>query len=295
VALESTGVTWIHGRLTYRRVYDTGESNLTDFASGLYSPAVYSGTRIGSEKLGYAVDASFRDLGGAKAGVVYDFYNGEVTSLYGSLDAFIGKKVTVSADYDYYVPTYDADSIWNIFAAEPMNDLGLRANVNVTDRIAVSGGGSVRIFGVQTGAFDPGVGAAYAPYPNYVPGQVAYPSNGHPMDEDLDLSARYRTGETTAVLRSAGAWGQEGDRAGADLSAQHVFETRYVAGARVGLWQWNDKLMPDRDATSFQYVLTAGYRFAPRAQGAVEWEHDMNGLVGQRFRLLLTLTLAVTK
>jgi hypothetical protein len=118
VALESTGVTWIHGRLTYRRVYDTGDSNLTDFASGLYSPAIYSGTRISSEKLGYAIDASLANLGGAKAGIVYDFYNGEVTSLYGSLDAFVGKKVTVSADYDYYVPTFDADSIWNIFAAE---------------------------------------------------------------------------------------------------------------------------------------------------------------------------------
>src|SRR5580700_5846091 len=58
VALESTGVTWIHGRLTYRRVYDTGPSNVTEFASGTFAPAVYDGGRISSEKLGYAMDAN---------------------------------------------------------------------------------------------------------------------------------------------------------------------------------------------------------------------------------------------
>ena len=42
-------------------------------------------------------------------------------------------------------------------------------------------------------------------------------------------------------------------------------------------------------------MLGLGYRFAPRSQGTVEWEHDMNGLVGQRFRLMLLLTLAVAK
>ena len=38
VALESTGVTWIHGRLTYRRVYNTGSSNTTEFANGSTPP-----------------------------------------------------------------------------------------------------------------------------------------------------------------------------------------------------------------------------------------------------------------
>jgi hypothetical protein len=291
VALESTGVTWIHGRLTYRRVYDTGASNVTEFASGIYAPAVYDGGRISSEKVGYAMDANLSTLGGIKAGVVYDLYNAEMTNLYATLDAYAGKKVTLSADYDYYVPTYDADSIWNFFAGEPMNDVGLRANVNVTDRLSVSGGGHLRIFEVQTGPLDPN----NAPYVNYAPGQTIYPTNGHPFDEGGNLSARWHTGETLVTLRGSGNWGGEGDRAGADVAAQHIFETRYVASVRTGVWQWNDKLQPDRSTTSFNYVLGLGYRFAQRSQAMVEWENDMNGLVGQRFRLMLTLTLAVTK
>jgi hypothetical protein len=82
---------------------------------------------------------------------------------------------------------------------------------------------------------------------------------------------------------------------GADVYAQHIFETRYVATARTGVWQWDDKLEPDRSATSFNYVLGLGYRFARRTQATFEWEHDINALVGQRFRLMLWLTAAVTK
>ena len=295
VALESTGITWLHGRLTYRRVYDTGASNLTDFASGLYAPAVYNGTRISTEKVGYAVDGSLAKYGGVKAGIVYDLYNAEVTSIYGTVDAYASKRVTLSADYDYYVPTFDADSIWSFFAGEPMNDLGLRATWDATDRLSVAGSGHVRIFNVQTAPFNPGNGGAYSPSPNYSVLGTYFPTNGHPFDEGGNLSARWKTGATTVTVRGSGNWGAEGDRVGADVSAQHVFETRYVVSGRTGVWQWDDKLEPDRSTTSFNYVLGLGYRFAPRSQAMFEWEHDVNGLVGQRFRLMLWLTVAVTK
>jgi hypothetical protein len=296
VALESTGFTWIHGRLTYRRVYDTGSSNVTEFPSSLYAPAVYSGGRISSERIGYAVDANLTKLGGAKAGIVYDLYRAEVTSLYASVDAYLGNKVTLSADYDYYVPSFDADSIWNFFAGEPMNDLGVRANVELTDRISVAGGGRVKIFDVQTSPLDPG-GSSYSPYTNFnakAPADI-YPTNGHPFDEGANLSARYRTGETMVSLRGSGNWGGEGDRVGADISAQRVFETRYVASVRTGLWQWDDKLRPDRDATNFGYMLGVGYRFFPRCHTMFEFQQDVNRLVGSRLRALLTLSLALGK
>jgi hypothetical protein len=67
----------------------------------------------------------------------------------------------------------------------------------------------------------------------------------------------------------------------------------------VSLWDWSDALRPDRDATSFGYVLGAGLtpgpNFFARSRLGVELEHDMNRLVGQRFRALLTLDLTVLK
>jgi len=136
---------------------------------------------------------------------------------------------------------------------------------------------------------------AFPPCTNCASAQTAYPTNGHPFDEGGNLSARWRTGETTLGLRGAGDFGDEGDRAGADLSGEHVIETRYVVSGRAGVWQWNDKLRPDRDTTSFNYVASVGYRFAQGSQAMVDWEHDINGLVGQRFRLMLWLKLGVTK
>jgi hypothetical protein len=70
-----------------------------------------------------------------------------------------------------------------------------------------------------------------------------------------------------------------------------------VFRGRLGVWQWEDKLRPttspDRDATNFSYVLGVGYRFAPRCQAVFEWEHDINKLVGQRFRTMINVSVAV--
>jgi hypothetical protein len=122
-----------------------------------------------------------------------------------------------------------------------------------------------------------------------------FPPSSHSFDEGGDLSARWRTGATRVAVHASGDFGEEGDRAGGDVSAEHVFETRYVVGGRAGFWQWKDALRADQATSSFQYVANLGYRFLPRCQGAVEWEHDINGLVGQRFRVMLLLSLGVGK
>ncbi|HZU84093.1 MAG TPA: hypothetical protein VE987_14290, partial [Polyangiaceae bacterium] len=306
-AIESTGVTWIHGRLTYRRVYNTGSSNVSEFESGLYNPAIYDGWRISSERLGYAFDTTWATVGALKGGVVYDFYRSEITHGWAALDGYIGQKVTVGADFDYYVPWFDGDSIWNMFAGQPSSTITARGNVDFTRHLSLSASANARFFTVQTSPFNPcpaGVTpmCTYSPSPNYAPmngmnvGPTYFPGNPHPADEGGSLSARWRTGETQLGLRGYGNFRDTGDHdVGADVTAEHVFETRYVVRGRAGLWQWNDTLRPDRDATSVNYVLAAGYRFAPRCQAMVDWEHDINRLVGQRFRLLLTLNLAVTK
>jgi hypothetical protein len=62
---------------------------------------------------------------------------------------------------------------------------------------------------------------------------------------------------------------------------------------RAGLWQWNDKIRADRDAVGVNYVASLGYRFASRSRAMVDWEHDINRIAGQRFRVMLSLALAV--
>lgn len=290
-ALESVGFNWLHTRLTYRRVYNTGFSNVTEFTNGLISPVSYDGWRISTERLGYAIDGSAPGVGGVKGGLVYDFYRAKLISGYATLDGYLGQKVTISADYNYYVPAFDADSIWNFFAGEPRNDVDLRANVDVDRRLSIAGNAHVRIFTVQTAPFASGLPTVST---SLVGGVVAgdyFPTNPHTFDEGGELMARWRTSTTRIAFIARGDFGNEGDRVGGDLTGEQVLETRYVVGGRLSIWQWKDDLEQDREATGFQYVLNAGYLFAPRCKGTIEWEHDINGLVGQRFRLLLMLTL----
>jgi hypothetical protein len=291
VAVESAGFTWIHGRLSYRRVLNTGGSNVSDFASGLTTPVTYDGTRLSSERLGYAVDASLAKYGGVKGGLVYDMYVAKFSSLYASLDGYVTQKLTLSLDYDYYAPTYDADSIWNFFASEPMNDFGVRGVYDATEKISVSASAHARMYNVRTSSdsttSSPNLSATVNP--NY------YPSNGTPFDEGGALAARYRFGEGVYGIRGSGNFGDGGDRVGGDLYGERTLETRYVFSGRASLWEWNDKLRPDRDAVSFGYVAGAGYVFGPRARTMFEFEHNMNRLVGQRFRAMVWLNLAVTR
>ena len=288
-AIESAGVTWLHGRLSYRRTYNTGGSNTTEFASGLYAPVTYSGPRISQERLGYSLDANLSKFGGAKAGVVYDLYLAELTNAYASLDGYVSKQVTVSLDYDYYQPVFDGDSIWNFFAGEPMNDFGVRANYDATDRMSFAANAHARAIKQQTQSYETNAS------PNLQPGSTFFPSNGVAFDEGAGVSGRYKWGEGAVGVRANGNFGDGGDRVGGDISGERIFETRYVATGRVSLWQWDDKLRPDRDATSLGYVAGFGYRFAKRSQALLEWQQDMNRLAGQRFRLMLWLTVAVTK
>jgi hypothetical protein len=298
-AIESSGVTWLHSRLTYRRVYDTGGIGLAEFANANLPPgptSTYSAARISSDRLGYAAEVDLRKLGAIKGGLAYDLYDVKFSQIYADLDVFAGKRVTVSLDYDYYAPTFDADSIWNIFGSEPVNDLSLRGTY-AKEKLSVSAGAHARIYTVDTSDPNPAklANGTMNPYPSTGPSPAAgyYPTNGHPFDEGGDVGAKYKWGEGNVGLRAAADFGDAGDRVGGDLSGQRVLETRYILAGRLGVWQWDDKLRPDRDATNFGYMLGTGYRFAPRCQAMFEFQHDMNRLVGQRFRALLTLSVAI--
>jgi hypothetical protein len=90
--------------------------------------------------------------------------------------------------------------------------------------------------------------------------------------------------------------GERGRRAGGDLTADKFFDgRRYNVGGRLSLYNWSDPLRPDRGATSFGYVASIGYRPAQVADFRLEWEHDMNRIVGQRFRVLALANILVVK
>ena len=289
-AVESTGLSWIHARATYRRVYNTATSNLSQFVGSSTPPASIGMTRISSERVGYAIDATVGEVGGVKAGFAYDLYARKMGNIYASLDWYARKTLTVSLDYDFYQPTFDADSIWNFFLAMPMNDLALRAAWDPSRHIGIAGGLHGRLFQLQTAAATVSQPTA----PNAIALDNVYPSSGVEPMGGMDLSARYRFGEGSIGVRGALDVAKTGDRLGLDVYGERTLETRYVFQARTGVWHWSDEQRASRDATTFGYVLGAGYRVSPKVLFLTDFQHDMNRIGGQRFRSMVWLSIALS-
>ena len=294
-AIESAGPHWIHGRLDYRKVlnHDSGVTTQYPGTDGRFG--TYSQTRTSSERLGYALDATVLDVIGAKGGIVYDFYNAFVSSYYGSLDGFVGERVTVSAEYDFFKPTFDGDSIFNWFTHGAITTGTGRVAWNATDRLDLAATGGLRWWATDD---DPNA-PTKAANPDSATGRVLVDpqANNPTTSKDVlsSLNGRYRWETARATLRGVLETGDRGRREGIDIGGQKRFDTQWSAEARGSIFDWKDELRPDRSATSVGYVLGGGFRPGEAANFMLQWEHNMNHLVGQRYRILAMLDLRVGK
>lgn len=314
-ALESSGPSFIHGRFSYRRVYNTGSSITQQFPDPQGGFRTAKGLRLSQERLGYALDVNKADLGGIKAAFSYDLYSQLVGTVAGGFEAYLGKRVTLGADADYFVPTFDADSIWNWFTSYPITTITGRAAIDVSERFDIAASGGIRMwttegnpdeFGIgqcrAAGLPDDCFGEEYFDPASPVSGVRAFSraEENRPSDATIDglgnLSGRYRFGSGNLSLRGMLQMGERGRRAGADVAGDKFFLGKLLnVGARVSLYNWTDPLRPGRGATSFGYVLGAGLKPHQVADFRVEWEHNMNRLVGQRFRIVGLVNVLVMK
>jgi hypothetical protein len=295
VALESAGPHWIHARLDYRKVWNTGEIVTSPYADASGSLRTMSEARTSSERVGYAIDGTFGEYGAGKGGVVYDLYNQLFGSYYATLDGFITQRVTVSAEYDYFKPTFDGDSIWNWFSHSPITTATGRVAVNATDSLELAGSGGVRLW--QTDDDPAAPTPAPTPALNELTGTDPAAATGTRQTDVLaNTYGRYRWETGKASLRGVLQTGDRGRREGVDLAGEQDFRGRkYAALVRGSLFDWRDELRPDRSATSVGYVIGGAWRPAELAEIMLEFEHNMNRLVGQRYRLLAVVNLRVGK
>jgi hypothetical protein len=185
------------------------------------------------------------------------------------VDAFLLRSLDVGADWDYFLPTFDGDSIWSWFRTGGTTSLTGRARWDATRRLSTSASFGARRFDAST-------------------------EGGAKWDLLGSLSGVFRYGAGNITARVTDEQGQRGHVRGADLSTLRRFsDGLYDTSVLVSVYDWADPLRPDRDATSFTYVLGAGHRPFQKTRVGVEWEHSMNGLVGQRYRVLATLAVTV--
>jgi hypothetical protein len=281
-AVESTGLTWLSTRLTYRKVIDRDTVLVSPFADSSGNFATTGGDRVSSERVGWAGTLTAPGLGSLRGDVVYDLYSQRTSEYAASLDGTPIPALALGVDYEYFVPTFDGDSIWNWFSHFGTTTIQGRARVEPLHGLTFALTGGVRRF-VTEG--DPAT---------YTSTTAAASADSSLYDVLGSLDALYKFARGTGSLRLMDEQGDRGKRRGGDVALRHFFDDgRYDANGVVSLYQWSDALRPDGDIASFSYVVGGGYRPFPKTRVGIEWEHSMNVLVGQRFRALATIDFTV--
>jgi hypothetical protein len=284
VALETHDLTWLHARASYRRVTNRDSVVVSPFLPSDGVLRKVTTDRVSTERAGASLRLTPFDLGALTGGVVYDFYASVVSEQSLGIDVFASSRLTLGVDYERTLPTFDADSVFNWFAHSPVTNLTARADARLTRRFDASAVGGARVFETL------GEPATYA-------STLDREQVTRDVDPFAMLFGRYRYGDGRVSLRSQAELGARGHRVGADVTQVETYANGYYDSLIVlSLYDFADSLRPGRYATSFSYVL--GFGLLPgglgdRARLGVEWEHAMNRLVGQRYRLVATLDLSV--
>lgn len=287
-AIATTGVKWLSTRLSYRKVINRDTVYISPFADPGGGLGVVGGDRVSTERVGQALTLSDAELGAVSGSAVYDVYNQLVSEYRGSIDWYATDQLSLGAEYEYFLPTFDADSIFNWFSHHGMTTALGRVSLALSRRFDAGLSGGVKWFETEG---DPD---------SYAESQLGGVTPERDTARLLDLlgtaSARYRWADGSVALGGFGEVGERGHRTGGDVTTRQAFAGGFYDTLVVlSLYDWEDGLRPERGATSFSYVLGGGVRPVDATRLGLEWEHSMNRLVGQRYRLLATLELSVLR
>jgi hypothetical protein len=267
-SVEATGLPWLHARASWQRTQHTGEAFVAPFATrdplGTRATSV-RGQRVAWERFGVSADAAPWPKGFVRGGLVADAHASRVSSGWLGGEHALTGSVTVGADYDFFQPTFDADSIFGFFPIVGSHEVSARGEFSLSREARLTATALGRLFG-----------------------------NG-----DAVGGGRLRAQHGWAGWHVGAHGGLESGvgiaRSGGDVFATHTWNGRMSVDGRLSLWQWRDGSRPDREAVSGGYTIGAGYIFSPRSRVHAELDHQMNRLVGNRFRFLLYLTVAVVR
>ena len=129
----------------------------------------------------------------------------------------------------------------------------------------------MRVYEVQTSAYTAGstcsAANGYSPSTNYDAAGDVLPDQRPPVRRRRRPACPLEDGRDEPLAASRGRLGRRGRPRRGPTSPASTSSSRATSrSVRTGVWQWDDKLRPDRSTTSFNYVLGVGYRFAPRSQ-----------------------------
>jgi hypothetical protein len=210
-------------------------------------------------------------LGAVKGNLVYDFYNQLLSEHGAALDWYATERLTLGAEYDYFMPTFDADSIFNWFSHSGATTVLGRAELLLSRRVDVAASGGMRFFRTEG---DAGSYAAAQRDPNQSPDRSEKGTLG---DLVSSLGGRYRFGDGSLGLRGRQKEAS-GHRVGGDLTGTKTFDGLRHAADPVIYDRWTSPTEPRRNQPELRWAAASSVRDHARSR-----EHSMNRLQDSRF------------
>ncbi|HVR62280.1 MAG TPA: hypothetical protein VMU50_10300 [Polyangia bacterium] len=219
----------VQARLAYRRMWSaTADQQLGEPSSG-----------VNDEKVALTASAALAGRVSASLGLRYNILVGLLDDEQAALRVQVSHRQALSAEYAFLAPTFDGDSIWNIFSAGAYRDLRATYELTLIPGLRLSARAFVRLF--QRGPDEP-AGAS-----NRAGGG--------------SLGVQWRTDRST--LRADGYFddGYGGRKAGGDLSGRYTLRWRTLdLEGRLSGWGWRSDTQPDTNH-GVVFGVQAGGRF----------------------------------
>jgi hypothetical protein len=229
--------------------------------------------KVKQEKLALAAFHSFWSYVDLELMGSYDLYKATFDRVHAAVRAKPLDMLALDLQYIRLVPSFDADSIFNIFSTQPLNDMNFRAQLFLTQMSRLYAGAMVRLFTNEEWAGVDSLVSAVGGMAGYYQG---FGEDGR-IYADAALETGY--GGWRALLDVGGTWA--------------VLPGTLELNGRFSTVFFDDELQPNLNAWSFGYQLGARYLIAGTAGITALAEHNFNRLHASQFRLYVLFDLDV--
>jgi hypothetical protein len=183
--------------------------------------------------------------------------------------------LTLAAEYRFYRPTFEGNSIFNVFDLAAENDAGGRIEVRPVREVSLAGWGFARMAD-GSGGLDGRAADAL----------VSGAGGG--------LGGTYRTLARSLSLRLSSVWEWGEKRLGAEAGAGQAFWNRRLwLALRLSTWHLDDSFSSRLSGNLAGYVLSGRFTLTDGAVVSGEFEHYVGGGADQRFTALAILEIEV--
>jgi hypothetical protein len=273
-SLVLLAVPHLRARLDYRRVSQRDQVVTSPFLDANGQWATVSMSRVSTERAGASLGYDFGQVVSSDGAIVYDVFRSKVIEHRAALESRLSKKLRLSVNYQYRLPTFDADSIFNWFGAVGSTVARSRLGIELRRDWSLGATAGVRWYAT------PGTSTAADA------GNVS----GAEHDWLGGLDSTWHTQKMVIRLSDTAEVGDAGDRWVGDALLSYQLDGGAVTPtAMLSMARWRDHLRSDFNSTVFAYVL--GCRFSPvqAPRFGLEWEHSVSDVSVQRFRLVATV------